>query len=67
MVFGQLQDALVGEVFHAEDTDCKCNLVGYIPEANRVQLTLADCLHLAGGPYNTDLVEAVAAGRLLDE
>src|SRR5208337_3287066 len=66
VVFHELEDALVREVLHAEDTDCKCNAVANIAETDRVELALADCLHLAGGTDDTNLVETKRAGSFLD-
>ena len=66
VVFHELEDALVGEVLHAEDTDCKRNAGADITGTNRVKLEFPDCLHLAGGTDDTDLVQAEAAGCFLD-
>ena len=59
VVFHELEDGLVREVLHAEDTDRERDLVADIPETDRVELAFPDCLHLAGGTDDADLVEAV--------
>src|SRR5512137_545827 len=66
MVFHELENTLVREVLHAEYTDCECNAGSDITGTDRVELEFPDCLHLAGGSNNTDLVQAKAAGCFLD-
>jgi hypothetical protein len=65
VIFYELENALVGEILHAEDTDCKSDTGPDITESDRIQLSFTDGLHLAGGADNTYLVQAEASGRFL--
>jgi len=66
MIFHQLDDTLVGEVLHTENSHCEFDTVRDIAEPDRVELAFSYCLHLARGSHDTDLIQTVAAGCLLD-
>ena len=65
VVFHELENGLVREVLDAEDSECKCNAGADITGTEPGRMEFPDCLHLAGGSDNTNLVKAEGAGCFL--